>query len=68
MRLKALEKLDKEIPKLEGEKAVLEQEMSSGLLEQEELFKKSNRIAEIMEIIDQKTLRWMELSEIAEQG
>jgi ATP-binding cassette subfamily F protein uup len=65
---KELETLDEEIPKLEGEKAVLEQEMSSGLLEQEELFKKSNRIAEIMEIIDQKTLRWMELSEIAEQG
>jgi ATP-binding cassette subfamily F protein uup len=65
---KELEKLDEEIPKLEDEKANLETEMSSGKLEQEELFEKSNRIAEIIEIIDQKTMRWIELSEIAEQG
>ncbi len=65
---KELEKLDAEIPKLEEEKAKIESEMSSGLLEQEELFEKSNRIAEIIAIIDEKTLRWMELSEMAEQG
>jgi len=60
-----LEALDMEIPQLEEEKATLENELSSGILSAEELLSKSNRISEIIEDIDVKTMRWLELSEKA---
>ena len=50
---------------LEEEKAALEAEMCSGALSNDALMEKSKRIGEVMELIDTKTLRWLELSEIA---
>ena len=57
--------MDEEIPQLEAEKAELERAMSSGTLSNEELMAKSSRIAKVMEEIDEKTMRWLELSEWA---
>lgn len=58
------EELDELIPRLEEEKANLEIELSSGTLSSDELISKSNRISELIEEIDEKTMRWMELSEL----
>ncbi|MDR2683009.1 MAG: ABC-F family ATP-binding cassette domain-containing protein [Dysgonamonadaceae bacterium] len=58
-----LEALEKEIPALETEQAQLEQELSSGRLSNDELLRKSQRISRILEQLDEKSLRWMELSE-----
>lgn len=57
------EELDKLIPKLEEEKATIEAELSSGMLSNDELLAKSDKIGKLIEEIDEKTLRWMELSE-----
>ena len=59
------EALEGEIMALEEEKAALEAEMCSGALSNDALMEKSKRIGEVMELIDTKTLRWLELSEIA---
>lgn len=58
------EELDALIPKLEEEKANIEAELSSGALSSDELITKSNRIGELIDEIDEKTMRWMELSEL----
>ncbi|MFT4070685.1 MAG: ABC-F family ATP-binding cassette domain-containing protein [Dysgonamonadaceae bacterium] len=57
------ETLDVEIPQLEERKAQLEAEMSTGQLSSEDLLAKSNEISRLLDEIDEKTLRWMELSE-----
>lgn len=59
------ESLEGEIAQLEEEKATLEAAMSSGLLSNEELLEKSARIAKVIEELDEKTMRWLELSELA---
>ncbi|GHT76264.1 ABC transporter ATP-binding protein [Bacteroidia bacterium] len=58
-----LEMLEMEIPAMEAEQAQLEQEMSSGTLNNDELLQKSQRISEIIAFLDEKSLRWLELSE-----
>ncbi len=58
------EELDVLIPKLEEEKEKLENELSSGILSTDELLSKSNRISELIDEIDEKTMRWMELSDL----
>ena len=55
--------LEDEINKLEEEKKQLETELSSGQLPIDELTSKSQRIGEVIALIDDKTLRWLELSE-----
>ena len=60
---KEFEALDAEIPQLEAEKAELEQAMSSGTLSTDELLSKSQRITQLLEELDEKTMRWLELSE-----
>ena len=62
---KEFESLDAEIPRLEEEKARLEVEMSSGTLSNDQLLAKSERIAALIAEIDEKTMRWLELSEWA---
>ncbi len=62
---KEFEALDEEIPRLEEEKKLLEEEMSSGALSADELMAKSNRISQLMEELDEKSMRWLELSEFA---
>lgn len=58
------EELETLIPRLEEEKSRLEIELSSGTLSNDELLEKSNRISFLIEEIDEKTMRWLELSEI----
>lgn len=60
---KEFEALDAEIPQLEAEKAELEAAMSSGTLGNDELLQKADRIAKLIEEIDEKSMRWLELSE-----
>lgn len=59
-----LEQLDKEIPALEKERADLEAKMMT-LTDHAEIMKTSARIGEIIEALDTKGLRWLELSELA---
>ena len=61
---KEFEELEKQIPLLEEEKSYLETEMSSGVLSTDELIEKSKRIAILIDLIDEKTMRWLELSEM----
>lgn len=58
------ESLETEIPQLEARKATIEHSMSSGTLSTEELMAQSVVIAELIDQIDLKTMRWLELSEI----
>jgi ATP-binding cassette subfamily F protein uup len=37
--------------------------LSSGTLTSEELTERSTRLSQVMELIDEKTMRWLELSE-----
>ena len=57
------ERLEQEIDVLETEKATLEELLSSGGLSHEELLNKSTRIGEIMDEINSKTERWIELGD-----
>ena len=56
------EQLEPEIEKLEMEKAALEEEISRDL-DYESLNRKSSRIAELMELIESKMQRWMDLGQ-----
>jgi len=58
-------KLEKEIEKLEAEKETLTAQLSSSELSSEELMEKSNELGKLIEVIDEKTSRWMELAELA---
>lgn len=58
------EQIEAELPTLEAEKAALETDLSSGTLATEVLLSKSQRITELIDLIDDKTMRWLELSEI----
>lgn len=62
---KEYESLEEEIMALEEEKADIEQAMSSGTLDSSSLLEKSKRIQQVIEAIDTKTMRWLELSEFA---
>lgn len=59
------EQLTAEIEDLEKEKCTIESLLNSGTLKPEELVTQSGRIGEIIGLIDQKTDRWLELSEQA---
>ncbi len=59
------EQLEKEIATLEAEKAQIEVLLSSGSLDAELLVEKSSRIGEVIGLIDEKSMRWLELSELA---
>ena len=61
---KELESLESEIPQLEQEKANLEHSLSSGVLSHDELTTAAARIGEIIELLEEKEMRWLELSEI----
>ena len=58
------EQLEKEIAQLEAEKVQIEELLCSGTLSVDELTDKSKRLPEVNELIDEKTMRWLELSEI----
>lgn len=58
--------LEKDIAALEKEKAETEAAIQSGINDYEALQKMSLRIGEIISLMDEKTLRWMELAEFVE--
>lgn len=58
------EQLEKEIADLEAEKAQIEEQLCSGTLSVDELTEMSKRLPEVNDLIDEKTMRWLELSEI----
>ena len=59
------EALEKEIPKLEKEKAEIENKLSSGeITDSDEIIKLSERFSDLTELLDEKEMRWLELSEI----
>ena len=60
------ERIEKEIEMLESEKSELEYALNSGENDYEKLEAYSNRIKTIIEQLDEKTLRWIELDEIAD--
>lgn len=62
---KEFEELDAEIPRLEAEKKELEESMSSGTLSPDELIRQSERISQLIDELDEKGMRWLELSEFA---
>lgn len=57
------ESLTKEIEILESEKSKIEQDMSDGIVKKEDLYSSSLRHGEILKILDDKEMRWLELSE-----
>ena len=58
------ERLTKEIDALEAEQRQLEEALCSGTLSIEELTSKSKRLPALKDELDEKSLRWLELSEI----
>jgi ATP-binding cassette subfamily F protein uup len=62
-----MERLEKEIATLEAEQKQLEEELCSGTLSVEAITEKSKRLPIVMEQLETKTNRWMELAEIAEK-
>lgn len=61
---KEYETLEKEIASLESEKSDIEAALCTGTLSVDDLTAKSKRLSELTDIIDEKTMRWMELAEI----
>ncbi len=59
-----IQQLESDMEKLNTEKTTLETALNSGTLDTEELVKSSQRIAEIIDLLDEKEMRWLELSEI----
>ena len=57
--------LESEIAALEEEKTQIEELLSSGTLDNDTLMEKSVRISQVISLIDEKTMRWLELSEFA---
>ncbi len=57
------EQLEKDLATLEEEKTILEDQMNSGELSPEELITKSQRYSNLKDELDEKELRWLELSE-----
>ena len=61
---KEMEALEAEIGLLEAEKAQLQAALCSGQLSVEALTEKSKRLPQLEEELDEKSMRWLELSEI----
>lgn len=61
---KELEQLEKDIEALENEKAQINDDLNSGSLTSIELQEKSTRFNMISGILEEKEMRWLELSEI----
>ena len=60
------ETLEKEIAELTKEKKLVDLRLNAGDTSFEELQKLSNRIGEVIKMLDEKELRWLELSELAQ--
>ena len=58
-----LEEVTNAIAELESEKAELERGLSSGTLQGDELRRASERIGEVISLLDEKEMRWLELND-----
>ncbi|MBR1463170.1 MAG: ABC-F family ATP-binding cassette domain-containing protein [Prevotella sp.] len=58
------EQLEKEIAALEEEQRKIEEQLCSGTLSVEELTEKSKRLPSLKDELDEKSMRWLELSEL----
>lgn len=58
-----MEQLETDIAILEARKKALEEELNSGALDHETLFSKSEEISQVTEMLNEKEMRWLELSE-----
>ncbi len=58
------EALEKDIEALEKERKELEDALSSGTLSVADITEKSKRLPEVVELLDEKSFRWLELSEL----
>lgn len=59
-----LQALEQELPLLENEKKALEQRLSGETLTADEVARLSARYQEVQNLLDEKEMRWLELSEI----
>lgn len=62
---KEFELIEDILPKLEKEKQEITEKLSGGLISSDELTSLSIRIKEVMDEIEEKEIRWIELSELA---
>ncbi len=60
-----LEQLSKDIERLEEEQKTIEQQLCTGTLDINQLTTLSKRLPEVKELLDEKEMRWLELSEWA---
>ena len=58
------EQLESDIAALEAEQKAIEEALCSGTLSIDELTEKSIRLPKLKEELDEKSMRWLELSEI----
>ena len=56
--------LEKDLELFNVEKSTIETALNSGTLSNDELLMKANRIAELIDLLDTKEMRWLELSEM----
>ncbi len=61
---KELEQLEKDIEAFENEKAQINDELNSGTLNSSQLQEKSTRFSIISGLLEEKEMRWLELSEV----
>ncbi len=61
---KEMEQLEQDLETLNANKSTIEDELNSGSLDSETLTEKSKILSQIMDDIDEKEMRWLELSEI----
>ena len=59
-----MEQLEKDVARLEEEKRLIEEQLCSGTLSVNELTEKSKRLPVLNDELDEKSMRWLELSEI----
>lgn len=59
-----LEQLELQIPQWEAEKKQLEEKLNSGLTDHEELVRTSEQLNTLISLLDEKSMRWLELSEL----
>jgi len=60
-----MQQLEKDIERLEAEKKVIEDALCQGTISIEEITEKSIRLPKLNEELDEKSMRWLELSELA---
>jgi ATP-binding cassette subfamily F protein uup len=60
---KELEGLEEELAKAAAERSLIESQISEGRLSPEMLMIKAERLGELLRLIDEKEMRWLELSD-----